>query len=44
MIKTVLGEGEFGVVRKGWYSHRNGESIEVAIKMLKGINQMLLNT
>lgn len=31
-----IGEGEFGVVRKGWYTRANKGNFEVAIKMLKG--------
>ncbi|XP_018568526.1 tyrosine-protein kinase receptor torso isoform X2 [Anoplophora glabripennis] len=35
LTKEVLGEGAFGIVRKGEYYAENGNSIEVAIKMLK---------
>ncbi|KAJ8925385.1 hypothetical protein NQ315_009216 [Exocentrus adspersus] len=36
LIKDVLGEGAFGVVRKGEYDLGEGKRTEVAIKMLKG--------
>ncbi|CAG9813623.1 unnamed protein product [Phaedon cochleariae] len=35
LIKDVLGQGAFGIVRRGWYSKENGSDIEVAIKMLR---------
>ncbi|CAG9829061.1 unnamed protein product [Diabrotica balteata] len=34
-IKEVLGNGAFGVVRKGWYMKTKEKEIEVAIKMLR---------
>lgn len=35
-ITDFLGEGEFGVVRKGLYKNADGNHLEVAIKMLRG--------
>ncbi|KAG5881131.1 hypothetical protein JTB14_020835 [Gonioctena quinquepunctata] len=35
IIKDILGQGAFGVVRRGWYSNDNGQDTEVAIKMLR---------
>lgn len=31
----IQGEGEFGVVRKGWMAKENEENIVVAIRMLR---------
>ena len=33
----VLGEGEFGVVKKGSYHGKDGRFYDVAVKQLKGI-------
>lgn len=35
-MKNKLGEGAFGVVRKGYYYREDRSVTEVAIKMLKG--------
>lgn len=35
-IESVLGEGAFGIVRKGILRKKNGELVDVGIKMLKG--------
>ena len=31
-----LGEGAFGIVRKGKYRAKNGQILDVAVKQLKG--------
>lgn len=37
LLQSVLGEGAFGLVRKGWLRDVKGNSgSEVAVKMLKG--------
>ena len=33
----VLGEGEFGVVKRGTYHRYDGRTCNVAVKQLKGI-------
>ena len=33
--KSLLGEGEFGEVRKGMWRKRNGDTVAVAVKVLK---------
>ncbi|CAH1956308.1 unnamed protein product [Acanthoscelides obtectus] len=35
IIKSIIGEGAFGLVKKGYYLDSNEEKIEVAIKMMK---------
>ncbi|XP_022781145.1 fibroblast growth factor receptor homolog 1-like [Stylophora pistillata] len=35
ITEKKLGEGEFGVVRKGIYTRRDGQKLPVAVKMLK---------
>lgn len=36
ILQNVLGEGAFGIVRKGSMEKKDGSKVEVAIKMLKG--------
>ena len=36
VLDEVLGEGEFGIVYKGRYSGKDGKTIDVAVKQLKG--------
>ena len=38
----VLGEGEFGVVKKGRYRGHDAKTIDVAVKQLKG-NTLIKN-
>ena len=33
---TVVGEGEFGMVKRGFYESRDGRKLMVAVKLLKG--------
>lgn len=37
ITEEKLGEGEFGVVRKGIYLRKDGKELPVAVKMLKGL-------
>ena len=41
VLEEVLGEGEFGIVYKGRYSGKDGKTIDVAVKQLKGTQQIL---
>lgn len=37
IAEEKLGEGEFGVVKKGIYLRKDGKELSVAVKMLKGL-------
>lgn len=39
ITEEKLGEGEFGVVKKGFYLRKDGMKLPVAVKMLKGLIQ-----
>ena len=36
---TLLGGGEFGLVKRGSYERRNGRKLTVAVKLLKGTHE-----
>lgn len=37
VLQRILGEGAFGLVRRGWlWDEKESKSTEVAVKMLKG--------
>ena len=36
ILDEPLGQGEFGIVNKGLYRQRDGQDMQVAVKMLKG--------
>jgi len=38
VLEEVLGEGEFGIVKKGRYRGEDEKIFDVAVKQLKGIN------
>lgn len=42
VLDTKLGEGQFGVVKQGiWIHPETGDSEDVAVKMLKGVEHVV---
>ncbi|KAJ7371370.1 hypothetical protein OS493_025832 [Desmophyllum pertusum] len=42
ITEDKLGEGEFGVIKKGIYLRRDGTELPVAVKMLKGFKKLCI--